>query len=256
VAARALDGAGGDGESLGQRIAIPNVPATRAEVAGALVDGPSAVEVEDALWGLVAGGRVTGEGFAGLGYLLTPATKRAAGPRRRRARRFARATPLLAAGRWSLLRAPAPLPDAAGGAEADPALEALAKQYVRRWGVVFRDVVAREPRAPPRGEVVRLSACDPLNLVGILTPGPRVPGTLGNAVAYRDDVPIDANEARTGRAPSCAARRWATRRRAGTRRRRTTPMRRTATVRAPGGIRPHAAHDERANRAHGDAGGG
>ena len=48
--------------------------------------------------------------------------------------------------------------------------------------------IRREPR---RGEVVRLSACDPLNLVGVITPGPRVPAVLGNVVAFRDGVPID-----------------------------------------------------------------
>ena len=32
--------------------------------------------------------------------------------------------------------------------------------------------------------------CDPLNLAGILTPGPRVPALRGNAVTYRDGLPI------------------------------------------------------------------
>jgi ATP-dependent Lhr-like helicase len=41
-----------------------------------------------------------------------------------------------------------------------------------------------------KGEIVRLSACDPLNLVGILTPGPRVPATLANSVIFRDGVPV------------------------------------------------------------------
>ena len=38
-------------------------------------------------------------------------------------------------------------------------------------------------------------AADPLNLVGILTPGPRVAAVLGNAVLYRDGVPIASREA-------------------------------------------------------------
>ena len=41
------------------------------------------------------------------------------------------------------------------------------------------------------GETVRLAAVDPLNLTGIITPGPRVPATRGNAVTYRDGLPID-----------------------------------------------------------------
>ena len=46
-----------------------------------------------------------------------------------------------------------------------------------------------------RGEMVRLSACDPLNLVGIVTPGPRVPATLANSVVYVDGVPQPAGNA-------------------------------------------------------------
>jgi len=40
------------------------------------------------------------------------------------------------------------------------------------------------------GETVRLAAVDPLNLTGLITPGPRVPATRGNAVTYRDGLPI------------------------------------------------------------------
>jgi ATP-dependent Lhr-like helicase len=37
---------------------------------------------------------------------------------------------------------------------------------------------------------VAVSGADPLNLVGILTPGPRLPSLSGNRVLYRDGVPI------------------------------------------------------------------
>ena len=40
----------------------------------------------------------------------------------------------------------------------------------------------------PTGQRAVISACDPLNLVGILTPGERVPAVLGNKVVYRDGV--------------------------------------------------------------------
>ena len=57
-------------------------------------------------------------------------------------------------------------------------------------------IAARIRREPPRGEIVRISACDPLNLVGIVTPGPRVPATLTNSVLFRDGVPqLGADEA-------------------------------------------------------------
>ncbi|MBC8132203.1 MAG: hypothetical protein H7X95_04415, partial [Deltaproteobacteria bacterium] len=137
----------------------------------------------------------------------------------------------LGAGRWAVLRPPpAPLDE-------DETTEALARQYIRRYGVVLREVLAREPHAPTwrdllrvyrrlemRGEIrggrlvagfvgeqfaapealeslratrrdpergltVQLSACDPLNLVGILTPGDRVPATLSNRITLRDGVP-------------------------------------------------------------------
>lgn len=40
------------------------------------------------------------------------------------------------------------------------------------------------------GTLVSVSAADPLNLVGIITPGPRVPTISSNRILYRDGVPI------------------------------------------------------------------
>ena len=45
-------------------------------------------------------------------------------------------------------------------------------------------------RRPAAQEWVSLSAADPLNLAGILTPGPRLPALTGNRLVYRDGVPI------------------------------------------------------------------
>ena len=45
-------------------------------------------------------------------------------------------------------------------------------------------------RKKPEGTVVTISGADPLNLVGILTPGPRVPSLPSNRILYRDGVPI------------------------------------------------------------------
>jgi ATP-dependent helicase Lhr and Lhr-like helicase len=186
------------------------------------------IEVEEALCELVSAGLVTGDGFAGLRSLLHS--------EKRRRPRAGRTRPLRApigTGRWALLEAPPPPPP-------DDLLEARARQYVRRYGIVFRDLLAREPGAPawrdllrvyrrlemrgelrggrivgafvgeqfaapealealrslrretPSGQVVRLSACDPLNLTGIITPGARVPSVLGQWVSYRDGVPAEA----------------------------------------------------------------
>ena len=185
-------------------------------------------EVEAALWELVSAGVVTCDGFGGLRALIDP-------PARGRVVR----RPGFAGGRWSLLR-PAPAADAPTSV-GDGDLEKLALQYLRRYGVVFRDLLARESAPPPwrdllrayrameargairggrfvtgftgeqfaqpeavdalraarrapreAGERVELSAADPLNLVGIVTPGARVAAVLGNRIALVDGVPAEA----------------------------------------------------------------
>ena len=45
-------------------------------------------------------------------------------------------------------------------------------------------------KVEPDGRLTVLSACDPLNLAGVLTPGPRVPALPGNRVAFRDGAPV------------------------------------------------------------------
>src|SRR5262249_27742693 len=105
-------------------------------------------EVEDALWELCAAGRVTGDGFAGVRALIdkraareAPAHRLAAGDAWRVGSWRGPAGPV-AMGRWALLRSP-------GGVGAEEALEAAARQYLRRYGVVLRDLLAREAHAPP-----------------------------------------------------------------------------------------------------------
>jgi ATP-dependent Lhr-like helicase len=185
------------------------------------------IEVEEALCELVSAGLVTGDGFAGLRSLLHSEKRRRQRPGRLR---MALRAPI-GTGRWALLEAPPP-------PAPDDLLEARARQYVRRYGIVFRDLLLREPEAPgwrdllkvyrrlemrgelrggrivggfvgeqfaapealealravrrevPSGQAVRLSACDPLNLTGIITPGARVPAMLGQWVSYRDGVPL------------------------------------------------------------------
>jgi ATP-dependent Lhr-like helicase len=41
-----------------------------------------------------------------------------------------------------------------------------------------------------QGEMISLSGADPLNLVGVLTPGPRLPALAANRVLYRDGLPV------------------------------------------------------------------
>lgn len=181
-------------------------------------------EIETALWELVAAGVVTADGFDNLRSLIDP--KRRSGHRSGKTAR-----PRHAAGRWAILHAD-PEPDR------NRAVEAACWMLLRRYGVVFRDLLARESnlpkwrelqlafrrledrgeirggrfvdgflgeqfalpvaveslraarKMPPAGELVTLSAADPLNLVGILVPGERVPAISGKYVTFRDGVPV------------------------------------------------------------------
>src|SRR6202040_4463276 len=45
-------------------------------------------------------------------------------------------------------------------------------------------------RRPASANLVSISGADPLNLVGILTPGPRLAALTGNRLLYRDGIPI------------------------------------------------------------------
>ncbi|MGH2424754.1 MAG: Lhr family helicase, partial [bacterium] len=107
------------------------------------------VEVEDALWELVSHGFVSGDGVAGLRQLMHSGV-RERGRRRMRmmalrsgaglsaARPHTRSLPV---GRWALWQPPAELDGEERGA-------AIARQLLRRYGVVFRDVLVRERIAP------------------------------------------------------------------------------------------------------------
>ncbi|MCH2170327.1 DEAD/DEAH box helicase [Myxococcota bacterium] len=194
------------------------------------------VEIEQGLWDLVARGLVTADGFTPLRSLLGAGMRwsRARDNRsRRRLRRGARGR-TGDEGRWALL----PLPQRDWDRE--DLAEAVAEQLLARWGVVFRDLLARESlaipwrdivwafrrmeargvvrggrfvtgfsgeqyalpgavealrrvrRQPREGERVEVSALDPLNLVGILTPGPRVPAVGKRRVVYLDGLPQPA----------------------------------------------------------------
>jgi ATP-dependent Lhr-like helicase len=176
-------------------------------------------EVEDALWELLARGLVTADAVENLRILQSP-------KRRKQQKALKRGGP----GRWTLL-APA---EPRAVAEIH---EHLARVFLQRYGIVWRDLAMREPlsptwrellfvyrrmeargeirggrflsgfageqfalaeavdiaravrRTPTSGRVVHLSAVDPLNLSGFVTPGPRVPSMLGNVVTYVDGVP-------------------------------------------------------------------
>ncbi len=185
-------------------------------------------EVETALWELVAGGLLTADGFDNLRALIDP--KRRSGHGNGRNMR-----PRHSAGRWSLLYVGEQV-------ERTRALEATCRMLLRRYGIVFREVLSRETilpkwrevlialrrledrgevrggrfvsgflgeqfalplaveslraqrNAPALGEVVTVSAADPLNLVGIVVPGERVAANSGRIVAFRDGVAVPPSE--------------------------------------------------------------
>ncbi|MGH8458543.1 MAG: Lhr family ATP-dependent helicase, partial [Nevskiales bacterium] len=99
-------------------------------------------EVEEGLAELVSHGLVTSDSFAGLRALVTPVRNG------RQGRRRAGGQHVDEAGRWSLQRSAAPLPESPG-ALADPAVERIARVLLRRYGVVFRRLLEREDGLPP-----------------------------------------------------------------------------------------------------------
>jgi len=48
----------------------------------------------------------------------------------------------------------------------------------------------KQRREQDEGNALSLSGADPLNLVGILTPGAKLPALAGNRVIYREGMPI------------------------------------------------------------------
>ena len=191
--------------------------------------GKLKAEIETALWELVAAGLVTADGFDNLRCLIDPRRRTESGVGRS-------LRPRHNAGRWALLNA-----DAA--AERPRAVEAACWMLLRRYGIVIRDLLARESNLPSwremlmafrrledrgeirggrfvdgflgeqfalpvaveslramrnqalSGETITLSAADPLNLVGIIVPGDRVPAISGRTVSYRDGIAVAAEEA-------------------------------------------------------------
>ncbi|MGQ0550856.1 MAG: Lhr family helicase, partial [Armatimonadota bacterium] len=146
-------------------------------------------EVEDALWELVAHGLVNGDGVAGLRRLLRPGTagrqhlrvRRIAGRRRDPAvsswagwtlRTHGRSLPV---GRWSLWAA------SSEATTKEERIEAWARQLLRRYGVVFRELLARERGAPSWREV--LQVCRRWEAQGQIRGGRFVAGLVGEQFA-------------------------------------------------------------------------
>jgi len=147
-----------------------------AEIARATKRLPS--EVEEALWQLVAAGLVTADGFDALRSLSDP--------KRRLGEKGLRARPRSSSGRWTLLR----------GATQRIDREAFARRLLARWGVVFRDVIARESLAPPWREL--LVMLRRLEARGEIRGGRFVAGFVGEQFALPEAVDALRSARRAG----------------------------------------------------------
>ena len=66
------------------------------------------------------------------------------------------------------------------------------------------DELRRVRRSERNGERIEIPATDPLNLTGIVTPGPRVPAVATRTVSYVDGLPLPAPDTRSPRDPGGA----------------------------------------------------
>lgn len=169
-------------------------------------------EVETGLWELVAAGLITADGFDNLRALIDP--------RRRSDQRRRHIQARYSLGRWALLPAQESI-------EHTEQIEAACWMLLQRYGIVFRDLLAKEKNIPrwrelvnafrrleDRGEIrggrfvtgflgeqfalpyaveslrainkqktmtekITLSAVDPLNLLGVIIAGERIPAISG-----------------------------------------------------------------------------
>ncbi|HKU68657.1 MAG TPA: DEAD/DEAH box helicase [Candidatus Baltobacteraceae bacterium] len=125
-------------------------------------------EVEEALWQLVAAGLVTADGFDALRSLIDA--------KRRLGEKGLRARPRSSSGRWTLLASETERIDA----------DKFARRLLARWGVVFRDVVARESLAPPWREL--LLALRRMEARGEIRGGRFVSGFVGEQFALPEAI--------------------------------------------------------------------
>ncbi|WP_206956971.1 DEAD/DEAH box helicase [Trinickia acidisoli] len=216
------------------------------------------LEIEAALGELVAAGLVNADGFAGLRALIAPAVARQRSGRvmtRRAMHRGAFIGGMQDAGRWALLRRPtvsdrspssdpqttqasdrpSPASRASTQTLSPDTIEHVAMALLRRYGVVFWQLLEREAAWLPRwrdllhvfhrmeargqirggrfvnalsgdqfalpealallrevrkrepdGQFVCVCAADPLNIVGTILPGEKVPAWVGNRIAFRN----------------------------------------------------------------------
>ncbi|MGA8534801.1 MAG: DEAD/DEAH box helicase [Candidatus Tumulicola sp.] len=125
-------------------------------------------EVEEALWQLVAAGLVTADGFDALRSLIDA--------KRRLGEKGLRARPRSSSGRWARL--------VSATRRIDP--DTFARRLLIRWGVVFRDVIARESLAPRWREL--LVALRRMEARGEIRGGRFIASIVGEQFALPDAI--------------------------------------------------------------------
>lgn len=148
--------------------------------------GLTAGTFQDVLGELITSGLVTADGFGGLRSLLAERGQTSSSRSRRRGL-TRRRTATGAAGRWSLWRSPSPSEaDLVKPLERSEVVEQWAWQLIRRWGVVFRDLLDRENGAPRWWELLQVYRR--LEARGELRGGRFVQGVAGEQFALPDTV--------------------------------------------------------------------
>ncbi|HUS06833.1 MAG TPA: hypothetical protein VMZ52_11075, partial [Bryobacteraceae bacterium] len=144
-------------------------------------------ETEDALWELVAAGLVTADGFENLRALIDPKRRRGEG-------RGRRSRPRHSAGRWALV----PRQDS----EAPDRAEKWAAQLLLRWGVLLRDLLARESGAPPWRDL--LPVLRRMEARGLIRGGRFVAGFTGEQFARPEALDLLRAVRRSADSPEIA----------------------------------------------------
>jgi ATP-dependent Lhr-like helicase len=193
-------------------------------------------EVEMALWELVTAGLVSADGFDNL-RALTDAKRRAGSGLSGGSSRARHSQ-----GRWGRV-------NAESYCQRDEHVEAVCWMLLKRYGVVFRELLTRESNmpawreillmlrrleaqgkirggrfvagflgeqfavsaaveslraaknAPEKGEIVKVSAADPLNLVGIIVPGTKIAANSAAIVVFENGVFKAVEEPSRSQAP-------------------------------------------------------
>jgi ATP-dependent Lhr-like helicase len=143
-------------------------------------------QLDDVLGELVTRGLITADGFGGLRNLIaenTESTSRRARRRRAAITRVRKKKNRSGNGRWSLWRKES---GASDGQSDHDSIEQWAWQLLRRWGVIFRDLLARESGAPKWFELLQVYRR--LEARGEIRGGRFVAGVAGEQFAVGETV--------------------------------------------------------------------